>query len=325
LGFSKFRVSFFDIFVWNSSAKKFISNCKDDEKKMELNQILMLNYHIHRSWDDFYGDDEPDSNKFVDKYYEQSNRTKVGTTSDAYVYNCVFMSLSGTSSVIEFKCSYNLLVEDCYFENCTKDKSFGSCIYVSNSNASMVVAKTVSLRNMFPKSGDKLFGLFVYSTLGDNTNYNFILELNSCVKKFSITTLQRIRHFISQCSYESVCGLYTKECSDGTDYEGKTELGNIYAGDGPKYKGAGYIQLTGRANYQAFATYIGDSKVMNGVDYVASKYPWTSAGFWWYNNKMNNLCDKGATVETITRKVNGGTNGLKSRQSYYNKACSVFV
>ena len=47
---------------------------------------------------------------------------------------------------------------------------------------------------------------------------------------------------------------------------------------------------------------------MNGVDYVAATYPWTSAGFWWYSNKTNALCDSGASVETITREVNGGTN-----------------
>ena len=83
--------------------------------------------------------------------------------------------------------------------------------------------------------------------------------------------------------------------------------------------------MTGRSNYQKFANYIGDQNVMKGVDYVAKNYPWTSAGFWWYNNKMNALCDKNPTVKEVTKKVNGGTRGLEERESYYKKACSVFV
>ena len=63
---------------------------------------------------------------------------------------------------------------------------------------------------------------------------------------------------------------------------------------------------------------------MKGVDYVAANYPWTSAGFWWMNNKMNALCDTNPTVKQVTLKVNGGTNGLSSRQTEYDKCCKVF-
>ena len=63
---------------------------------------------------------------------------------------------------------------------------------------------------------------------------------------------------------------------------------------------------------------------MQGCSYVASKYPWTSAGFWWYSNGLNALCDSGASVETITRRVNGGLNGLAERKKYYDKACNIF-
>ncbi|KAH0786145.1 N-acetylmuramoyl-L-alanine amidase CwlA precursor [Histomonas meleagridis] len=154
-----------------------------------------------------------------------------------------------------------------------------------------------------------------------STNVN---ELNNCLSKFGITTQASIRHFMSQCAHESVLGTYTKEIASGSAYEGRKDLGNTQKGDGPKFKGAGYIQMTGRANYQAFANYIGDQNVMQGVDYVAKKYPWTSAGYWWYKNNMNSLCNKGATVEQVTKKVNGGYNGLDSRKSYYNKACNIF-
>ena len=158
------------------------------------------------------------------------------------------------------------------------------------------------------------------------TNYH-LADLNKCISKFSINTKARLRHFIAQTSHESGLGKWTQELG-GTSYcskyDGRKDLGNTKPGDGCKFKGAGYIQLTGRYNYQQFANYIGDKKVMDGCSYVANKYPWTSAGFWWHNNGMNSLCDKGASVETITKRVNGGLNGLASRKKYYEKACKIF-
>ncbi|KAH0788710.1 LysM peptidoglycan-binding domain-containing protein [Histomonas meleagridis] len=157
-----------------------------------------------------------------------------------------------------------------------------------------------------------------------DTSSSIINDLNNCLSRFGITNRNSLLHFLSQCAHESALGKYTKELASGTAYEYRSDLGNIYAGDGPKYKGGGYIQLTGRYNYQAFANYIGDQNVMQGVDYVAVYYPWTSAGFWWYNNGMNSLCANGATVEQVTLRVNGGYNGLESRRAYYNKACTIF-
>jgi predicted chitinase len=157
-----------------------------------------------------------------------------------------------------------------------------------------------------------------------NITTTMLNDLNSCLQKYNITTPQRIKHFISQASPESAAGLYTKEIASGEAYEFRKDLGNIYKGDGPKFKGAGYIQLTGRYNYQRFSSALGDSTIMDGVVYVSVKYPWTSAGFWWSSNNMNALCDQGATVERITKRVNGGTNGLTDRQRYYDLASKIF-
>lgn len=151
-----------------------------------------------------------------------------------------------------------------------------------------------------------------------------INDLNNCLSKFGITSHAALRHFMSQCAHESGLGLYTKEIASGEAYNGRSDLGNTQPGDGPRYKGGGYIQLTGRYNYQALANYLGDQNVMQGVDYVATHYPWTSAGFWWYQNGMNSFCNNGATVEQVTRRVNGGYNGLESRRAFYNKACGIF-
>lgn len=151
-----------------------------------------------------------------------------------------------------------------------------------------------------------------------------ISELNKCLEQFSITTPVRIRHFLSQTAHESGGGRWKQELASGNDYEGRSDLGNTQKGDGPRFKGAGYIQLTGRANYQAFSNFVKDPEVMQGCAYVAEMYPFSSAGFWWMNNKMNALCDGNPAVEKVTLIVNGGYNGLADRIMYYNRCLRVF-
>ena len=145
-------------------------------------------------------------------------------------------------------------------------------------------------------------------------------ELNACLDRFKINTTLRIRHFLAQTGHESGGGRWKMELSDGLYLEGRTDIGNTQPGDGPKYKGAGYIQLTGRYNYQEFANYIDDQCVMQGCQYVADKYPFTSAGHWWTRNGMNELCDTDPSVEQVTKRVNGVYNGLEDRKSYYGRA-----
>ena len=141
-------------------------------------------------------------------------------------------------------------------------------------------------------------------------------EMNKCLDMYEITTAPRIRHFLSQTAHESGGGRYKKELASGEAYNNRSDLQNGPT-DGPKYKGAGYIQLTGKYNYSRLAEYLNDPRVMEGVDYVAENLPFTSAGYWWMDNKMNDLIDSGADVLTVTRRVNGGTNGLADRQHYY--------
>jgi putative chitinase len=150
-----------------------------------------------------------------------------------------------------------------------------------------------------------------------------VKELNEALRRFDITTKSRLAHFISQISHESGGGRWMKELASGDAYEGRTDLGNTQPGDGRRFKGAGYIQITSRYNYQKFADFMKDPRIMEGVDYVAEKYPATSAGFWWMNNKMNALCDTNPSVEQVTRRVNGGTNGLADRQMYYKRCLEI--
>ena len=150
-------------------------------------------------------------------------------------------------------------------------------------------------------------------------------ELNQCLQRFDITTLSRMHHFMAQTGHESGGGRWKKELSDGWYLEWRDDLGNVHQGDGPKYKGAGYLQTTGRHNYERLAKFLNDPKVMDGCDYVAEKYPFTAAGFWWMDNDMNALCDQLPSVETVTRRVNGGLNGLEDRKMYFARAQQLIL
>ena len=140
-------------------------------------------------------------------------------------------------------------------------------------------------------------------------------EMNSCLEKYEITTAPRIRHFLSQTAHESGGGRYKKELASGEAYNNRSDLGNGPT-DGPVYKGAGYIQLTGKYNYSRLAEYLNDPRVMEGVEYVAENLPFTSAGYWWTDNKMNELIDGGADVYQVTQRINGGQNGIDDRIHY---------
>ena len=147
-----------------------------------------------------------------------------------------------------------------------------------------------------------------------------VRELNYCLAKFDITTTIRIRHFLAQTGHESGGGKWKTELSDGLYLRGRTDLGHgPYEGE--VWKGAGYLQLTGKYNYQRLQDYLQDNKVVSGgYQYVADNYPFTSAGFWWMDNDMNALCDTYPSVTTVTLRVNGGTNGLADREEYFKRA-----
>lgn len=153
-------------------------------------------------------------------------------------------------------------------------------------------------------------------------------DLNRCLARFEITTAARIRHFLAQIAHESgglrwLIELWGPTPAQRT-YQGR--MGNFNPGDGFRFRGAGAIQLTGRNNYTAFSKSMGDIKILEiGAPYVAEVYPFSSAGWFWLVNGFNQMCDRGASVQEITRVVNGGYNGLSDRVFYYNKACQVIT
>ncbi|MEH3122423.1 MAG: glycoside hydrolase [Sphingomonas phyllosphaerae] len=127
-------------------------------------------------------------------------------------------------------------------------------------------------------------------------------------------TERRLAHFLAQLGHESDGFRAMEEYASGAAYEGRTALGNTEPGDGKRYKGRGPIQITGRANYRRYGRKIGidlerrpELASAPSIGLIASIAYWTDKG-------LNALADRD-DVEAITRKINGGTNGLDDRKA----------
>lgn len=140
----------------------------------------------------------------------------------------------------------------------------------------------------------------------------------NAMRKWGITTPLARAHFLAQCAHESGNFKYKKEIWGPTGaqqrYEGKRDLGNVVDGDGKRFMGRGYIQVTGRANYTQFNKGVSEDVVSNPM-LVESKYVAETAAWFWKTRKLNNLAidDTTASVKRITRVINGGYNGLDDR------------
>jgi len=147
----------------------------------------------------------------------------------------------------------------------------------------------------------------------------YINYLNSAMKEANINTKLRIAHFMAQLCHESGGLYYWEEIASGAAYEGRKDLGNTHAGDGKRYKGRGPIQITGRANYTACGKALGLDLVNHPELLCQPQYGFRSAAWFWKLRGLNAYADKD-DIYTITRRVNGGTNGLSSRKQYLSKA-----
>jgi len=148
-----------------------------------------------------------------------------------------------------------------------------------------------------------------------------IAQIPDTASKFNITNNLRLAHFLAQCAHESGDFKWVVEFASGKAYEGRKDLGNTEPGDGVRFKGRGFIQCTGRVNYTAFSKFIGEDCVAN-PDLVSTKYPMASAAWFFDKNKLWSICDLGSSddvVTKVTRRVNGGTNGLDSRLERFHK------
>jgi putative chitinase len=179
-----------------------------------------------------------------------------------------------------------------------------------------------------------------------------IAQIPEVGEKFQINSPLRLAHFLAQCGHESggfkfksenlnysaeilrkVFPKYFPDIVVAKQYERKPEAiaSRVYGGrmgngpeaskEGFKYKGRGFIQLTGKQNYTAFDATVPEDILAN-PDLVATKYPLLSAAWFWNSRKLNSLADQGATDEVvtkITKLVNGGTIGLADRIKHFKE------
>lgn len=150
----------------------------------------------------------------------------------------------------------------------------------------------------------------------------FVECLNHAMLEFGIDTAIRQSCFLAQVAHESGSLRYTLEIADGRAYEGRKDLGNTQPGDGPKYRGRGLIQITGRTNTTACLVALGRKE----EDRLYLETPMgacRSAAWFWKENGLNELADTGAFA-AITKKINGGFNGMDERIRHYIRIRKVF-
>jgi putative chitinase len=179
-----------------------------------------------------------------------------------------------------------------------------------------------------------------------------IAQIPDTAAKFNINTPLRLAHFLAQCGHESggfkvtqenlnysakgLMGIFkkyfpTQQLAEAYQrqpqkiankvYASRMDNGSEASGDGYKFRGRGYIQLTGRANYTAFGKAINED-IASNPDVVSGKYALLSAAWFWSKNGLNTLADGGASdqvVTSITKRVNGGTIGLPDRIKHFKE------
>jgi putative chitinase len=178
-----------------------------------------------------------------------------------------------------------------------------------------------------------------------------IAQIPDTAAKFGITNTLRLAHFLAQCGHESGGFKAVKEnlnySADGLKkifpkyfpgnisesysrqpekianrvYSSRMGNGDEASGEGFKFCGRGYIQLTGKSNYTAFDKMV-EENILQNPELVATKYPLASAAFFFNSNNLWSICDKGAdtaTVTAVTKRVNGGTIGLDDRIKHFNE------
>src|SRR5271170_8235252 len=143
--------------------------------------------------------------------------------------------------------------------------------------------------------------------------------LAATLESFDITTRLRIAHFLGQTCEESAGYRTTEEFASGREYEGRRDLGNTQKGDGPRYKGRGLLQLTGRANYADYGKALGVDLVNNPTLAAQPALSLKIACEYWKRHNINADCDRD-DAQSVTRQVNGGLNGLSDRIAFTQKA-----
>jgi predicted chitinase len=157
----------------------------------------------------------------------------------------------------------------------------------------------------------------------------YLAPLNHAMSEFLIDVRLRKAAFLAQVAHESGELAWFHEFASGIEYDlsrnpqKARELGNVNPGDGPRYKGRGPIQLTGRNNYRACGRALGLDLEGNPDMAVDPRVAFRTAGWFWSTHGLNLLADK-QDFRLITRRINGGYTHYAERLKYYERALHVF-
>lgn len=159
-------------------------------------------------------------------------------------------------------------------------------------------------------------------TICPTTSYRrleqFVDPLNAAFEEFCIDKPEQQQRFLAQIAHESGGFHYVREIASGEAYEGRADLGNTQPGDGRKFRGRGLIQITGRANYAACSRALfGDDRLLEQPDLLEQPIlAVRSAGWFWQSRNLGAIED----FERLTRRINGGLNGIADRYAYLGRA-----
>ena len=146
-----------------------------------------------------------------------------------------------------------------------------------------------------------------------------VLRMNKYAKEFGIDSPLRWAHYLAQIAHESAEFRYSEEIASGKAYEGRKDLGNIYKGDGVRFKGRGLIQITGRCNYRDYGGYCGYDLLKN-PELLCKPVGAIRSSMWFcWKKGILELADRD-DFTGVTKKVNGGTNGWDDRKKYLGRA-----
>ena len=181
---------------------------------------------------------------------------------------------------------------------------------------------------MFRITNEQLKEILAYRKYSDAKIEELATSLNDVFLRYEIDTPLRVCHFLAQIIHESGGFKYNQEIWGPTKaqkrYDGRKDLGNVNEGDGYKYRGRGYIQLTGRFNYERAGRDLGMDFV--NIPGLVATAPWNMivAGWFWHLRNLIDYSDKDS-IEDVTVRVNGGYNGIKDRRKWLEKSKQVLM
>jgi predicted chitinase len=172
-------------------------------------------------------------------------------------------------------------------------------------------------------------GATLNAVMGRNLPSSYVDAFNQALIAANCTTVNRAAMFIAQTGHESGGLLWLEELASGSEYQGRSDLGNTKPGFGVRYKGRGIIQCTGAVNYSAFSRWAHSQGMVPTATYfydnptAVAQLPWAFISASWYwtvaRPNLNAYADAGNT-NAATRAVNGGLNGYDDRVARWNRA-----